>query len=124
MVKVDLVHDPVAQSYAKQHIENVVVDPPEEILANKLCTLLQRSLLRDLVDVMMLEKQGYRVDEALPVAMKKEGALDAATLAVRLNGFRIGRGEEVPGGVSASELERYVEELVERLSRLAFPSGR
>jgi hypothetical protein len=59
----------------------VRVDPPEEILANKLCTLLSRSELRDLVDVYALEQAGFRVEDALPLAEKKDGGLTPAQLA-------------------------------------------
>lgn len=51
-VVVDLVRERVPQLVSeKPIIDGIRVDPPEEILANKLCTLLSRSELRDLVDV-------------------------------------------------------------------------
>jgi hypothetical protein len=41
-VIVDLVRDEAPQVRDKITIDGIVVDPPEEILANKLCTLLSR----------------------------------------------------------------------------------
>jgi len=51
---------------------DVLVDPAPEILANKLCALLSRSELRDLVDLFALERAGLRIDEALPLAARKD----------------------------------------------------
>jgi hypothetical protein len=44
----------------------------QEILANKLCALLSRSEVRDLVDVRALELTGYRVEDALEAARLKD----------------------------------------------------
>jgi predicted nucleotidyltransferase component of viral defense system len=75
-VVVDLVHDRAPQGEVpKVQFGAVRVDPPEEILANKLCTLLSRSELRDLVDVYALEEAGFRVEDALPLAQRKDGGL-------------------------------------------------
>lgn len=75
-VVVDLVRDRAPQGSAPKISFGVVrVDPPEEILANKLCTLLSRSELRDLVDVYSLEKAGFRIEDALPLAQRKDGGL-------------------------------------------------
>jgi hypothetical protein len=50
-VVVDLVSERVTQRLPENLvISGICVDPPEEILANKLCTLLLRSEVRDLVD--------------------------------------------------------------------------
>lgn len=46
----------------KPEREGVRVDPPEEILANKLTTLVGRTEERDLVDVLFLERAGYKVE--------------------------------------------------------------
>jgi hypothetical protein len=46
----------VAQIVSDKPVIGIVaVDPPEEILANKLCALLGRAEIRDLVDVRALE---------------------------------------------------------------------
>lgn len=57
---VDLVHDTSVRGEAPiVQVGHIRVDPPEEILANKLTTLLARTEVRDLVDVAALEAQGY-----------------------------------------------------------------
>ena len=79
---VDLVRDRVAQLLPEKALMNgIFVDPPEEILANKLCALLSRSEPRDLVDVRALENAGYRVEAAVPAAIAKDGGLTPAAIA-------------------------------------------
>ncbi|WP_394825004.1 nucleotidyl transferase AbiEii/AbiGii toxin family protein [Pendulispora albinea] len=71
---VDLVLDQVKQVHAeKPEYAGVRVDPPDEILANKLTALVARSEERDLVDVLFLERAGYRVEDALAKALAKDG---------------------------------------------------
>lgn len=121
-VVVDLVLERVPQSREKMHFGTVAVDPPEEILANKLCTLLSRAELRDLVDVRALERAGYPVEASLDAAASKDAGLTPGQLAWVLSEIEIGEDAEPPGGVSARELRRYLDDLVPRLTRLSYPS--
>ncbi len=69
---VDLVREYVFQiSPEKPVINGIRARSPEEILANKLCALLSRSEIRDLVDVRELEKAGFDLETALQTAAKK-----------------------------------------------------
>lgn len=121
-VKVDLVHDLVAQGpHAKREIDGMRVDAPEEILANKLCALLGRSEVRDLVDVYLLERAGYRVDDALPVAATKDGGMEAGQLAAVLMDWELGPDLAPPGGIMRADLDVYRRALITRLLRLAGP---
>ena len=105
----------------KPLVSGILVDPPEEILSNKLCTLLSRSELRDLVDVRALEQAGYRMEDAIPAATEKDGGLTPAQLGWVLSQIEIGDDAIPPGGVSVEELRHYVAGLVNRLGHLAFP---
>jgi hypothetical protein len=120
-VVVDLVEDGAPQLEPKLSFGTLRVDSPREILANKLCTLLSRAELRDLVDVRALEEAGYRVEDAIEPATRKDGGLTAGQLAWVLSELEIGEDARPPG-VSASDLREYLERLVGRLTRLAFPS--
>ena len=121
-VLVDLVRDRVAQVTAEKPVVNGIrIDPPEEILANKLCALLSRSEIRDLVDVRALEMAGQRVENAIDAARSKDSGLTPAQLAWVLGQIRMGDDLKPPGGVSTEELRRYLEDLTSRLTRLAFP---
>ena len=122
-VVVDLVREYVAQaSPEKQVIRGIRVDPPEEIMANKLCTLLSRSEVRDLVDVRALERAGYSLDDALTAAAAKDKGLTPAQLAWVLSQIEIGPDLVPPGNVSLKELRDYLADLIVRLTQKAFPT--
>jgi len=124
-VVVDLVHDRAPQGpQPKMSFGAIRVDPPDEILANKLCTLLSRAEIRDLVDVLALEKAGYRAEDALRLAMQKDGGLTPAQLAWVLSQITLGEDARIPGGLAVEELRTFVADLIARLTRLAFPVAR
>ena len=121
-VVVDLVRDRVPQVRPEKPIlDGVRVDPPEEIFANKLCTLLSRSEPRDLVDVRALEGLGLDLDAALAGASLKDGGLTPGQLAWVLSEITIGDDARVPGNVGVPELRAYLADLIARLSKRAFP---
>jgi hypothetical protein len=121
-IVIDLVHEYVAQLMPEKPVVNGIrVDPPQEILTNKLCALLSRSEIRDLVDVRALELAGYRMEEALDAAATKDTGLTPAQLSWVLNQIELGDELMPPGGVSLEELRLYLNELIIRLTRLAFP---
>jgi len=105
----------------KSVIDGIRVDGLREILANKLCTLLSRGELRDLVDVKALEEAGFSVEDNLGLAMKKDTGLTPGQLAWVLSQIEIGEDANPPGDVSAVEIREYLQDLVERLSETAFP---
>ncbi|MBA3785479.1 MAG: nucleotidyl transferase AbiEii/AbiGii toxin family protein [Acidobacteria bacterium] len=121
-VVVDLAREYVFQLEAeKREIGGIRVDSPEEILANKLCALLSRSEIRDLVDVRELEKAGFSLENALFVAQRKDTGLTAAQLAWVLSQIKFGDDLIPQGNVSIIELRDYLDDLISRLNRLAFP---
>jgi hypothetical protein len=121
-VVVDLVWERVAQVRGeKLDLGGIRVDPVEEILANKLCTVLSRSEERDLVDLFCLERAGFRIESALADALRKDGGCTPAALAYVLGQIRIPDTASVPGGVRAAELRSWVEDAVTRLLRAAAP---
>jgi hypothetical protein len=105
----------------KPVLEGIRLDSKREIMANKLCTLLSRGELRDLVDVKALEESGLRVEDHLKLAAAKDAGLTPAQLAWVLSQLEIGYDASPPGGVSADDLRAYLEDLVQRLSKAAFP---
>jgi hypothetical protein len=128
-VVIDLIHERVPQGpLPKERIGNIRVDPPQEILANKVCALLSRSELRDLVDVYALERAGLRVEDALPLAEKKDAGLTPAQLAWVLSQIDLAslpEGEPVlrdaPSAPTRRELAEFVVALGKRLVALALP---
>lgn len=121
-VVVDLVLDRSFQVRPdKPLIAGVRVDPPEEILANKLTALLSRAEVRDLVDVMRLEEAGWRVEEALDAALAKDGGCTPASLAYVLSQIDVPPGTSLPGGADPERLRAWLSELVRRLRQAALP---
>jgi hypothetical protein len=121
-VVVDLVVERAPQLVTeKPWAGSVRLDPPEEILANKLCALLGRAEVRDLVDVRALEQAGQSLQHALAAAHRKDGGLTPGQLAWVLRQISIGSEARIPGGVPASELQHYLDDLVDRLAILARP---
>jgi hypothetical protein len=121
-VVVDLALDSAEQAtLPKRQFGGVRDDPPEEILANKLCTLLSRAEPRDLVDVLALERTGLRAEDAVPLASRKDAGLTPAQLAWVLSQITIGDDAAIPGGIAPSDLRSFLADLVARLTRLSFP---
>ena len=121
-VVVDLVRDQNRQLHAdKPEHDGIRLDPPDEILVNKLATLVGRAEERDLIDVLFLERAGLRVEDALPAALAKDGGCTPATLAWLLSEIVIPDGVQLLAGVSAAELRAFIAELVVRLRRVALP---
>ncbi len=121
-VIVDLVRDSAPQLFTEKLARGTVrVDPAEEILANKLCALLSRGEIRDVVDVRALELAGFRVEDLIGPAVRKDGGLTPGQLAWVLSQIEIGEDAVPPGGVTAAELRAYLRDLERRLTALALP---
>ena len=122
-VMVDLVQDLAPQLYPdKLMVGTIRVDPPEEILANKLCALLSRAELRDLVDIYTLAKRGFSIKNAVGDASQKDGGMSPGQLAWVLSEIELGDDAEPPGGVSVQELRTFLQQAREEMSDLAFPA--
>ena len=122
-VVVDLIREYVFQlEREKREINGIRIDSPEEIMANKLCTLLSRAEIRDLVDVRELEKAGFDLEDALAAAQKKDTGLSPGQLAWILDQIKLGDNLIPTGSLPVAELREYLIDLTSRLKRLAFPT--
>jgi hypothetical protein len=70
-VVVDLIRERVPQLHPKVRRDGVLTDPVEEIVANKICALLGRAEVRDLVDLYFLDRAGFPVEQFLGDAQRK-----------------------------------------------------
>jgi predicted nucleotidyltransferase component of viral defense system len=121
-IVVDLIREYVFQIESEKKILNGIrIDTPEEILANKLCALLSRSEIRDIVDVYALESAGIDLEAALTAAARKDTGFTPAQLAWVLSEIRFDDDLVPPGGISKEELGQYLDKLLHRLSHSGFP---
>jgi hypothetical protein len=116
---VDLVRERVPQLHQKVTRDGVLSDPVEEIVANKICALLGRAEVRDLVDIYFLERAGFRVERFLGDAQRKDAGVTAAALAWVLSQLTV--PDSPPAGLDAETLRAFARELETRLRRLAVP---
>ena len=120
---VDLVRDVGPQLHQKTEIDGIIVDPVEEIFSNKLTTLVSRQEVRDLIDVLELERSGLRVEAFLAEASAKDGGCTPATLAWLLNQWELPPQLKLPAGYDLEQLRRFKDELAERMAVAAHPSA-
>jgi hypothetical protein len=124
---VDLVAEPVPAIHRPQAVEiqgvSITVDTPQEILVNKLCTLLSRSEVRDLVDVRALLESGADLEGALADAPRKDAGFSPLVLAWVVRGLRP-RSLAGAAGLSeteAEDLDRFREKLISSLLEAGTP---
>ena len=111
---VDLVADPVpCIEPPTSQPPGILVDTPQEILTNKLTTLLSRAEVRDLVDVKALVEAGSDLDRALSDAPRKDGGFSPMTLAWVLGQFPTRAAASL--GFDANALTRFRDLLIDRL---------
>jgi hypothetical protein len=124
---VDLVSEPFAAIAAPDEalIEgaSIAVDSRHELLASKLATLLERSEVRDLVDVKALVDAGGNLDAALGDAPKKDAGFSPLTLAWVLKGYDVRPAAKALGWSAAQmeALEAFRQWLIDRLTAGAVP---
>jgi hypothetical protein len=118
---VDLVCDIGPQLHEKLEIDGIIVDSVEEIFSNKLTTLVSRQEVRDLIDVLELERVGLRVEAFLAEASAKDGGCTPATLAWLLSQWQLPGNLKLPAGYRVEDLRRFKEELAERMAIAAHP---
>jgi hypothetical protein len=126
-VIVDLVADPVRLAEAPRQVTvqhaTFLVDTPHQILVNKLCALLSRSEVRDLIDVKALLETGGDLRRALTDAPLQDGGFSPLTLAWSVRGLplrRLAAALKMPAD-AVEELERFRDGLVDRVLSEARP---
>ena len=126
-VVLDLVAEPGAPLMSPERVilegVPVQVDPEGAIVAEKLCALLSRSEIRDLVDVRALLARGHSLADAARLAPKRDGGFSAPTLAWVLRTLDVpalaSRSGEPWSAEQVAELARFRDELVDQLVGLA-----
>lgn len=118
----DLVHESVPDiEEPPPPIDGIVVESLADLRAAKLTCLVSRSEPRDLVDVLFLERAGFRPEDDLDLALQKDAGIDPAVLAWLLRQFPVGPMPQMLEPLSVDELRAYRDELCERFRRLTVP---
>ncbi len=120
-VLVDLVAEPVPTIDAPVEvtvgIETIYVDTAHEILVNKLCALLHRSELRDLIDIRALIESGQDLEQALKDAPQKDGGFSGVAVGWTLNGWPVDELARSLGlDEEAASLLEFRDELLRRVA--------
>jgi hypothetical protein len=127
-VVVDLVADPTPITEPAQPFvvgsATIMVETPHQLLVNKLCALLSRSELRDLVDVRALVESGGDLIRALRDCPGQDAGFSPLTFAWGARGLPLRRVATAQGWRDAdiTALERFRDDLVSRAISEAQPS--
>jgi hypothetical protein len=94
-----------------------MVKTPHQLLVNKLCALLSRSELRDLLDVHVLVDSGVDLTRALADCPGQDGGFSPLMFAWSTRGLPVRRLAAAQGwsDTDIADLERFRDELVARV---------
>ncbi len=124
-LELDVVHEPLPDLQPPPApIDGVVIESLPDLRAAKLTCLLSRSEPRDLVDVLFLERSGFRPEADFPLAAQKDAGMDPGILAWLLKDFPLAPMPMMLVPLDAAELKAYRGELAERFKRLATETPR
>lgn len=120
-IKLDLVADPTERLLRPNRVvidgAAIVAESLPDLLSNKLCAMLGRSELRDLVDAKALVEHGLPLADAIEAAPRKDGGFSPLTFAWVLQNFDV-QSIGTAAGITAEEiqsLDRFRLDLIERL---------
>lgn len=119
-LEVDAVHEALADLEPPAGtFEGVTVESLADLRAAKLTCLLSRREPRDLVDVLFLERAGFRPEADLELALRKDAGIDPAILAWLIAEFPTDPLPEMLKPLTRSEFARYRDDLALRLREVA-----
>ena len=108
----------------KERFGDVRVDTLREILVNKICTLISRCEVKDLVDLYFLHKRGHQVAEHFAAAQTKEGGLEPAMISFLLSQVNVDRVPDyLLQPLDLADFNRFIRELQATMAKLALPGG-
>lgn len=123
-VIVDFVREVVPQiSEVKNTFDGIVVDTVEEIISNKICTVVSRAEIKDYIDLYCLNRAGYPVENYLEFAQRKDAGVSSAMVAYLLSEVKLSKVPDfviVP--IAVAELEGFFHALAKKLAVRSFPS--
>ena len=105
----------------KNSFDGIRVDTLQEMLVNKICTLLHRCEMKDLIDLYFLHRRGYRIPDYFEAATKKEGGLDPAMIAFLLSRVKIELPDYLIEPVDLEDFTTFVRDLQKQILDSSFP---
>jgi hypothetical protein len=123
---IDFIIEKVPQLEAtKNKFDNIIVDTINEIGINKICTLVSRSEIKDIIDLYFLSKQGFDIIANVENAQKKDAGIDPAMISFLLSQITIHSISDYDfmiKDVTVEEINEFIQDLLSKLSLLSFPS--
>ena len=99
-------------------IDGIIVQSLTDLRASKLTCLLSRAEPRDLVDVLYLERAGYKPELDLALAAEKDTGIDPGILAWLIRDFPTAPMPIMLKALAESELVAYRDALAQRFKQL------
>jgi predicted nucleotidyltransferase component of viral defense system len=120
---VDLVLESTEPLAPSETIEAIRLMSLDDLRASKITCLLSRSEPRDLVDVLFLDRAGFRPELDLAGAVTKDAGVDPSALAWLLTQFPVEPLPQMLSPLTAAELREFRDALSERLRKVALDEG-
>jgi predicted nucleotidyltransferase component of viral defense system len=106
----------------KNQFGDMVVDTLNEIGVNKMCTLLSRSEIKDIIDLYYLEQAGFKIEDHIEDAKKKDGGFDPATISYLLSTVEISSVPQyLVKPLKVAELKEFINNLRKRMAEISYP---
>ena len=105
----------------KSTFDRIRVDTLREILVNKICTLVHRCEMKDLIDLYFLHRRNYRILDYFEDATKKEGGLDPAMIAFLLSRVKLDLPDYLLEPVDMADFTAFVRDLQKQILDRSFP---
>jgi Nucleotidyl transferase AbiEii toxin, Type IV TA system len=125
-LELDLVCEFAPQLIGQKSLqEGILIDPLDEIAANKVCALVGRSEVRDLWDLHQLTLIGYDLDTLIDQAGHKDGGVDSESVLYVLSGLNWDALQRAADRVKISDFEavrKFFRRETERLALKLLPN--
>jgi len=106
----------------KNEFDGIRVDTIREIMVNKICTLIHRCELKDVLDLYYLQQHGYAVRDYLEETKRKEVGLDPAMISFLLSRLKIDIDPAyLLAPLNLDDFRRFVDDLRKEMARSSFP---